>query len=545
MKRRALIFLFVFAMLLPLMIMREFTAANELRYLNIVDNALENGHLFAFYDHGIPYADKPPLYFWVAMLLKSVAGSHCMFLLSFVLSLLPAFVICWIMDRWTEEKLKCAIHGCSYNTAATFMLLSSMLFLIGAVFMRMDMLMTMFILLSLYTFAKMYRNKKGAREAKMRERTHEAREFKRDRLLLPLFVFLAIFSKGAVGFLAPVLCIIVFLISDRDFRIWKYLGWRFWTILILLCAAWWSMVYLDGGKEYLNNLLFHQTIDRGVNSFHHKKSIAYYLISYWWIAAPWCLLNIVLIIKGFTHRYLGGNRAKLMVCSFITIFVMLSLVSSKIAIYLLPALPFVVYSAAQMLPNFEEDRTVKFLIGMVAVIFIILFVSSIFTSILVAKFAPSAALPKLWAPYWVILIPIAIGSVASLLFLKAKRTPCAISVISASLFVTIFLGSLSMKSLNKTLTPKEGCVTALNLALEKGYELASYDLSVASNMDYYFKNDGLSIKRLEKEEVFPLKHTILFLREKRAMKDTDIKNFAEGREKVSTGDGICFLIIDD
>ena len=545
MKRRALIFLFVFAMLLPLMIMREYTAANELRYLNIVDNAIESGHFFAFYDHGIPYADKPPLYFWVAMVLKKVAGCHSMFLLSFVLSLMPAFVICWIMDRWTEEKLKCAVHGCAYSTSSTFMLLSSMLFVIGAVFMRMDMLMTMFIVLSLYTFAKMYSNKKGAREARMRERTHEARQFKKDRLLLPLFVFLAIFSKGAVGFLAPVICIVVFLISDRDFRIWKYLGWRFWTVLILLCAAWWGMVYVDGGKEYLNNLLFHQTIDRGVNSFHHKKSIAYYLLSYWWIAAPWCLLNIVLIVKGFTHRYISGTRAKLLACTFITIFVMLSLVSSKIAIYLLPALPFIVYSAALTLPYFGEDKLVKGMIALVAVILLILFISSIFTSLIVARFAPGAALPKLWAPYWVVLLPIAMGSIVSLMALKAKRTPCAISAIAVSLFVTVFLGSLSMKSLNRMLTPKEGCVTALNLAKEKGYQLAAYDLSVASNMDYYFKNDGLSIKRLEKDEVFPLKNTILFLREKRAMKDTDIKNFAEGREKVSTGDGICFIIIDD
>ena len=31
MKRRAVIFIFIFAMLLPLMILREFTPANELR----------------------------------------------------------------------------------------------------------------------------------------------------------------------------------------------------------------------------------------------------------------------------------------------------------------------------------------------------------------------------------------------------------------------------------------------------------------------------------------------------------------------------------
>ena len=72
MKRRAAIYIFIFAMLLPLMALREFTPANELRYLNIVDEALSNGNFITFYDHGMLYADKPPLYFWFAMLLKKV-----------------------------------------------------------------------------------------------------------------------------------------------------------------------------------------------------------------------------------------------------------------------------------------------------------------------------------------------------------------------------------------------------------------------------------------------------------------------------------------
>ena len=54
MKRRTVIFLFIFAMLLPLMILREYTPANELRYLNIVDDALSNGNFITFYDHGQP-----------------------------------------------------------------------------------------------------------------------------------------------------------------------------------------------------------------------------------------------------------------------------------------------------------------------------------------------------------------------------------------------------------------------------------------------------------------------------------------------------------
>lgn len=533
MKRRTVIFLFIFAMLLPLMILREFTPANELRYLNIVDDALTNGNFFTFYDHGVPYADKPPLYFWFAMLLKKVFGCHSMFLLSALLSLVPAFVTGWIMDRWTEEKL----DG-EESSAALMMIHSSVMFLAASIVLRMDMLMCMFIVLAMYTFGKMYANKKGAREAKAGEKTHEAKMFKRDRLLLPLYVFLAIFSKGAVGFLAPVICIIVFLISDRELRIGRYLGWRFWLILIVLCGLWWTGVYLEGGKSYLNNLLFHQTVDRGVNSFHHKAPFWYYLAGYWWIAAVWSLLCVVLIIKGWRKHYLGGIRIKLMIVTALTILVMLSLVSSKIAIYLLPAIPFFIYAGALLLPYFKDDKLVKGIVAAIAWIFIAIGIASIFKKFIIPE-KIAGSIPELWAPFWVILLPMVLGGLLGLKALKDKHTPLAISIISASIFVTIFLGSFSMKEINKTTGVKDGCLEAIKISQEKDSPLLYYDFSAAPNMDYYFKQEGLFIREISKEQLSSFEG-ILFFKERRLKKDSTLRSVLEGKNYVKLGDNVCY-----
>ena len=81
MKKQHLIFLFVFIALLPILLLRDFTPANELKYLSIAEEAIENGHIFAFYNHGVPYADKPPLYLWIVMLGKVLWGKHVMFFL--------------------------------------------------------------------------------------------------------------------------------------------------------------------------------------------------------------------------------------------------------------------------------------------------------------------------------------------------------------------------------------------------------------------------------------------------------------------------------
>lgn len=140
---------FLLAML-PVMILRDFTPSNELRYLSIADEALRDGHLFAFTNQGEPYADKPPLYIWIVMLGKILFGEHHMWFLS-LFSLLPALGILFTMDRWVSPALD--ERG---RTAAALMLMTCGLFLGLAVFLRMDMLMCLFITLALYFFWRMY-----------------------------------------------------------------------------------------------------------------------------------------------------------------------------------------------------------------------------------------------------------------------------------------------------------------------------------------------------------------------------------------------------
>ena len=54
-------FLLLALSLVPLMALRDVTPANELRYLSIADEALAEGRIFTFSNHGEPYSDKPPL----------------------------------------------------------------------------------------------------------------------------------------------------------------------------------------------------------------------------------------------------------------------------------------------------------------------------------------------------------------------------------------------------------------------------------------------------------------------------------------------------
>ncbi|MDD2251218.1 MAG: glycosyl transferase, partial [Candidatus Cloacimonetes bacterium] len=74
-------YLYYLLLLIPAFIFRDFTPANELKYISIADEALQSGTWFTFYNHGEIYADKPPLFFWLIMLSKLITGGYHMWLI--------------------------------------------------------------------------------------------------------------------------------------------------------------------------------------------------------------------------------------------------------------------------------------------------------------------------------------------------------------------------------------------------------------------------------------------------------------------------------
>ncbi len=328
----------VFALLLPVLLRRDLTPTNEMKYLEIADEALRDGHFWCLFHNGEMYADKPPLYIWIVMLSKLVFGRHCVFLLE-MLSLIPAFITLWVLERWCGGELPGR-----YRLAAFFSLMGAAWFLGSAIVLRMDMMMTMFITLSLRTFWKMYTGD-GCPA---------------DRWLFPLYVFLAIFSKGPVGIMIPLLCIPVFLLFRKDIRFMgRVWGWRSWLLLAVLCGIWWFCVWKEGGAEYLNNLLFHQTAGRAVNAFHHKEPLWYYCYTIWYALAPASIIVLPVIFLALFRKMRFPSLVQFFLIVSATFFVIMSAVSGKIAVYLLPIFGPLCYAASMLLRQMEEEGAAR------------------------------------------------------------------------------------------------------------------------------------------------------------------------------------------
>lgn len=489
------VFAFTFVCLFPVMLTRDFTPSNELRYLSIADEALADGHISAFYNHGLAYADKPPLYFWIVMLCRLLFGHHSCLALS-MFSLIPAFVITGIMDKWVM-KGKSAMD----RMALAGMTLTCVMFLGTMIVLRMDMLMCMFIVLALWTFYRMYSGD-GARRS--------------DSVMLPVWIFLALFTKGPVGILMPPLSIAVFLAVKRDWKgFGKYLGLKTWGIIAGLAALWIGCVWIEGGPEYINNLLVKQTVGRAVNAFTHAKPFWFYLVAIIWCMAPYSLLLIGSFIasllpdrktgaeKAFgtaqpksgvpdTSKAAGQSKQRrsnleiLFLCTIISTVAMLSSFSSKLPIYLVPVFPFCVYLFPIVLDRIGERGWMRWSVGLFSIIFTVIGFAAAFI-LLGATHIPAA--DDLLAEYpfarevpvinGVILLTLSNALGAFFLF-KRKVWNIPALLLGASLFLAVFSASAVVKDINPYIGYGSICSK-----VPEGTDVATVFLHRPENIDAY------------------------------------------------------------
>lgn len=451
--KKSHLFLIWFVALLPILLMRDFTPSNELRYLNIVDEALQNGNIFTFTNQGELYADKPPLHFWLMMAGKRILGAHRMWYYA-LLSIIPALVIIATMTRWMRRQ-----QGTD-ETTTSLMLMTTGLFIGVGIIVRMDMLMTMFIVLSLYTFYQMYQGEK----------------LKRNSLLFPLYIFLALFSKGPLGILIPFVSTLVFLAYKKklsDFP--RYWGWKSLAILLTGCLIWFTGVYLEGGSEYIHNLLFRQTVGRGINAFHHKEPFYYYAISSWYVLAPWSLLSIGIFVVSLYQKKIRSDLEQFFAITVLSSFILLS--------------------------GSEEMHYL--------------------------------GIPLIYASTGILSLT---GVVTIYQLYKKSSVVAAIRSMSLGILLSIFIAGWSMPQLNPYLGWRELCEKATALSEEHGVdEFWVHRISRAENMDVYL---GKDIIKVEKEEILrpSAEKKLLLLPTKVIQRDSEIRRAIQDKEQYRIGD---------
>ncbi len=422
------------------------------------------------------------------------------------------------MDAWTKNEL-----SSSDRATAGLALFTAIFFIGSSVVLRMDMLMCLFITYALYIFYRMY--------------TRNI-DLKKGQILFGLSVFLAVFTKGPMGIIVPLLSSICFLLAKRKLReIGKYWHWRSLILLLSLCACWFLGVWLEGGKNYLYGLLVHQTVNRAVDSFHHKAPFYYYGISIWYALAPWSLFILSVIIGRIRSKQRPSDLAVFFGLSSLSTLVFLSMVSSKIVIYLLPAFPFAIYYSFLVQSKLKENLLTRVALALPTLIFILT---------LPAFFVFKDRTPNLdlSSPLLIaaMLILTAAGCYSLYLIARKRRYIKTVRVLGFGLLGTVFLAGLSLSQFNSLIGYGDIASAGKSLASENPTTTYySWQMRRPENMDVYL---SAPVTEISEEKLLEGKYGagVLFIDREKLLKQPKLMDYLSHFKKVTVGKHAAILL---
>lgn len=307
--------------------------SDEVRYADAYAGLLR-GKWLVLSLNGVAYPDKPPLYFWLLRALDAVTGiaDPAVFFLGAAVS---GLLMLYATLAWAKALRLPGEAGLLAGLA-----LLSTLFFAGLLhYSRMDLLFAALITASQAAFCLAFRPGDEARRG-------------RNAALALFLAALATLTKGPLGLAFPVLTTLLFLAwrgRAREFfrkDLLPGLG-----VLLAVVASWVLAAYAIEGPGFLHKIFYEQIFQRATKTFHHAEPWYFYLVAFPLCWLPWMLAPVALPVRRlfaaqFWRGLLAARRAASpeadarawLWFSAVSGLTLLSLLSGKVVIYLLPQL---------------------------------------------------------------------------------------------------------------------------------------------------------------------------------------------------------------
>jgi 4-amino-4-deoxy-L-arabinose transferase-like glycosyltransferase len=319
--------------------------SDEIRHANAYEHLRDAGKWVVLHLNGQPYPDKPPVYFWLLRLLDALPSvdEPAVFFLGAAVSAGLLVAASWWLLRTTLGRSPGVLAG-------LLVMLSSLFFLLITHYSRMDLLFAALIIASQTALFRAWTAGAPGRWAV-------------GGLAL---AGLAVLTKGPLGLAFPVVTSAAFLLWRGELRKLASRGVLLGLAACLgLLAAWLAAALMVEGPAFMHDIFVDQVYRRAVDSWHHKEPFQYYFVALPPAFLPWTLLVFVApwrrLLQGAfwanlwgTRRQAGG-RAYLWVLALVG-FALLTSLSIKVLVYILPLLPPLAGLAGGLLCNLEGRR---------------------------------------------------------------------------------------------------------------------------------------------------------------------------------------------
>jgi 4-amino-4-deoxy-L-arabinose transferase-like glycosyltransferase len=313
-----LILVFVcLALFLPGSLKRGLWSPDETRYITVSKEMVDSGDWITLRRNGEIYTQKPPVFFWAISAFGLLMGGFSELSARFVsiLSGTGTVIATYIFTRKLFNDNTALISGLILSTAIAFFAASQLVML--------DPLFTFLTVSSLYLIYT------GLTDASRRSLCY---------FTAFILMALATLTKGPVGFIIPLLATAVYALFTRQARALLSRGTiAGFAVFLVIIASWLIPACIKGGEAYTNELLIKQIFGRYLQAFDHKEPLYYYFYAFPGGFLPWIIFlpaAAFLLIKNWTD-----DRAKLLVCWALSIFIFFTTSKSKNILYILPMYP--------------------------------------------------------------------------------------------------------------------------------------------------------------------------------------------------------------
>ncbi len=366
--------------------------ADEPRYAQVAREMLARHDWVTPYLYGVPWLEKPPLYYWCTMLAyKGMGGVSDVAarLPSAVLSsLLIVFLYIWARRFRQPMQLDAALITASAVMVVGFGRSAST-----------DMPLTVMFTVAMLSW---YGWHMSGRRMWL--------------LTFYLFMGLATLAKGPVAIFLAALVIIAFAMLRRDGRLVLRTLWPIGIALYLVVVAPWFVAVQRANPEFFHVFFLQQNLQRFTsNLFHHPQPFWFFLPVALLALVPWTVFVIEAIVDAIggwrfsTRQPAGEDDLRV----FLTLWLLLPILffsfsESKLAGYILPAIP----AGTILLADFilrREEQAVK------PAIWIVLLHALLSAAMLAAAFLVPFHLLKLSLPWHVIVVAATLAIVTILM----------------------------------------------------------------------------------------------------------------------------------
>ncbi|HVT04130.1 MAG TPA: glycosyltransferase family 39 protein [Thermoanaerobaculia bacterium] len=428
---------------------RDLFVGDETKYGEIVREMRASHSIFVPILNGEPYSHKPPIHFWMIYALTGLIGAHSIwpFVLPSILAVILLFLICRVLGR--------ELFGPETGDCAAFLLSCSYLVWSLTQTGRMDVLFVALISLGMLFLWKSY-----------------------DRpsmiIVTGLIVGIASLVKGPM---AQVLTILMFAASSIAFR--RRPRWHdaIGLLVALLTPLLWLVpATLQRGESYLQELLVKQSLGRAVHAWVHREPVWFYLGRYPASFFPWFATLPFAIAFIFRNREDTARKARLFCLLWILVVMgAFSALSSKLDIYMLPAIPAAALLLASFVVQFPglESRAALTATRCVTALLLIAGLAGIFAAPLLLH-SPEGGLFPIFRVRALCLIMAIVAGVALLWSVRRPALDVAVTGLGFAALTPLFLlAALLTPSLNRVASSTT-LVEALSRQEGDGKRIALY-----------------------------------------------------------------------